>query len=169
MNSTEYLLKLIPWQFFGTLTWRSDRKSVESRAKNVDEFLRKWAAREQQRYTTELPAFIRWERGAIGDRLHCHFLLTGFRNPKAVSLDRCFRQKAIWTRHRGLCRIRLFAPSCLDRVCSYLNGNESTVSQGNNYEMRKSHFSERHCFNAAAWSYMQRVAGVEPFEAAHTT
>jgi hypothetical protein len=169
MNSTEYLLKLLNWQFFLNLSFsNSHLGSVSSRAQAVKVFLDQWARREQHSMS-ELPAFHRWERGETRGRPHYHGLLGGFTQAESVSLSRCFRERAIWKRHNGISVIRLFAESQRDSVCSYLTADAERTAAKNSYEMRKSHYAESSGFNWAAWKLLTRTCNVPQFAVARTT
>jgi len=65
-SATEWLLKLILWEFFCTLTWDSPaRNCVRKRRQQVTRWLRYWA-RTVGRQLDEVAFMIRWERGEIG-------------------------------------------------------------------------------------------------------
>src|ERR1700730_15216646 len=122
MKATEYLLKLMCWQWFGTLTWSDARLgSARSRDADVDEFLRQYAAREQDSLTG-LPLAVRWERGEQTQRPHCHFLLTGLPDPRSINRGMGYALSAIWNRHQGIARIRPWQLALRARVASYMGG-----------------------------------------------
>jgi hypothetical protein len=61
-STTEWLLKLIVWEFFCTLTWDSRARScVRKRRQDVTRWLRYWA-RTVGRQLDEVAFVIRWER-----------------------------------------------------------------------------------------------------------
>jgi hypothetical protein len=126
MTSTEYLLKLMVWRWFGTLTWSdSNLGSNRSREADVDEFLRQRAAHEHQSLS-EMPLAIRWERGEQTQRPHCHFLLTGFSDPKYVTRNEGRAWAAIWYSSRGLARVRPWVFALRAKVASYMGGRSQS-------------------------------------------
>jgi len=145
MTGLEYLLKLADWQIFGTLTWReSTLGTIRSRECDVSEYLQHWAAREHLSLT-EMPLVIRWERGEIGERPHCHFLLHGFPHLHQIDHHRRMNQMMIWARKFGLTKIRRFYSSLREEVAKYL-----TV-EPNSYEIGKFNSADRLVINEAAW------------------
>jgi hypothetical protein len=151
-TADEWQLKLIHWQYFGTLTWRQTKLgSCKSREHDVEEFLRRWATREERK-RDDLPSAIRWEKGEIGDRPHCHFLLAGF---QSASLNTAYRQRAIWKTHYGLCRIRLFLGSAhRNSSVLYTVKSDPDTDRANRYETRKYATADRVVINEAAWRLM---------------
>ena len=82
-SATEWMLKLILWEFFCTLTWssRRARSCVRKRRTHVTRWLQYWARTVHPEVADPLEqvAFvIRWERGEIGGLPHCHILISRF-------------------------------------------------------------------------------------------
>jgi hypothetical protein len=166
-SATEYQLKFIHWSFFGTLTWSGAQLgSVQSRETQVWEFLREWAAMLSVKLLA-LPIVIRWERGEIGDRPHCHFLMKA---PDRVNIGMCFFQMHRWNERYGFAKIRLYHP-LIDWARYTVKGLESASRDGSNankYELGKFDQADRLDINPAAWLAMSRAAGVK-FAPAHRT
>jgi hypothetical protein len=81
-SATAWLLKLIVWEFFCTLTWSSHARSCgRKRRTQVTCCLRYWARTVRPGVSDPLRrlAFVvRWERGEIGGLPHCHVLISRF-------------------------------------------------------------------------------------------
>ena len=107
-NADVYVLSKLRWQFFGSLTFRSERLPERVRTSMFFALIRK-AARDFRVYFPTLPWCLRLERGEINDRLHHHFLLTGLPE-SAASRATCFAMMRMWENklRGGYARIRLF-------------------------------------------------------------
>jgi hypothetical protein len=105
-----YVLSKLRWQFFGSLTFRTDRMPEQVRITMFFALIRK-AAKDFHVYFPALPWCLRLERGEIGQRLHQHFLLTGL-PATATGVATCFAMMRTWQNRLrgGHARIRLFDP-----------------------------------------------------------
>ncbi len=104
-----YTLAKLRWQFFGSLTFRSERMPERVRVTMFFALIRK-SARDFRAYFPALPWCLRLEHGEIGRRLHFHFLLTGLPQ-SAMCVATCFAMMRTWEKLRGGSpRIRLFDP-----------------------------------------------------------
>jgi len=105
-----YVLSKLHWQFFGSLTFRTERLPQRVRISMFFALMRK-AAKDFRVYFPGLPWCLRIERGDIGGRLHNHFLLTGLPD-NAVSVATCFAMMRTWsnTLRGGHAQIRIFDP-----------------------------------------------------------
>ena len=161
MNSTEYLLKLIDWQVFLTLTFSDNNmSSVYARERKVTKFLIALAKR-QQVERADLPTAIRWERGESTQRPHCHVLLTGLPKPPTIQL--CFVLMKDWEKRGGIARVRLWEGALRAQAAAYLtkgmDGEKPLIgeySSGNEYEIVKFHSADRLVLNEAVWTAIQR-------------
>lgn len=111
MESTDvYVLSKLRWQFFGSLTFRTERLPQRVRISMFFALMRK-AAKDFRVYFPGLPWCLRIERGEISGRLHNHFLLTGLPE-SAVCVATCFAMMRTWTKklHGGHAQIRIFDP-----------------------------------------------------------
>jgi hypothetical protein len=157
-SATEWLLKLIVWEFFCTLTWDSRARScVRKRRLHVTRWLRYWA-RTVGKQPDELAFVIRWERGEIGGLPHCHILISRFPEP-SLNPSTCFAMKNTWK--HGFAQVRLFNPYAEGDVARYLSkGRFSSAADcegANTYELRK--------FNRADWIYISPGTWAEMREA----
>lgn len=104
-----YTLGKLRWQFFGSLTFRSERMPERVRITMFFALVRK-SAKDFHVYFPALPWCLRLEHGEIGGRLHFHFLLMGLPE-SAVCVATCFAMMRTWESLRGGSpRIRLFDP-----------------------------------------------------------
>jgi hypothetical protein len=163
-SATEYQLKLLRWQFFGTVTWAAKTLgSVRSRETDLWEFFRNWAIRENTKLAL-LPIAVRWERGEIGGRPHAHFLMAGL-PAQSVSENSKWRQQRLWEVH-GIARIRLYDPfgdegDAMSYLCKKSEHARRHVSNANRYELMKYSHADRLVITRAAWDEMCRVVGAE--------
>src|SRR6266481_4403628 len=102
-SATEWLLKLIVWEFFCTLIWNSRARSCgRKRRTHVTRWLRYWARTVRPAVADPLGhlAFvIRWERGEIGGLPHCHILISRFPE-RSINPSTCFAMEHMETRNR---------------------------------------------------------------------
>jgi hypothetical protein len=104
-----YTLAKLRWQFFGSLTFRTERLPERIRMSMCFALMRK-VAKDFGTYFPNLPWCLRLERGEIGGRLHNHFLLGGL-PASAGSSATCFAMMRTWEKLRGgHPRIRVFDP-----------------------------------------------------------
>lgn len=163
-SATEYQLKLLRWQFFGTVTWAAATLgSVRSRENDLWSFFRDWAIREGCKLA-QLPIAVRWEIGEIGGRPHAHFLLAGLR-PRSASENTRWRQQRLWEKH-GIARLRLYNPlqdqgDAIAYVCKKSEYAQTHLSRANDYELKKFSYSDRLVISRGAWREMCRVTGAE--------
>jgi hypothetical protein len=151
-TALEWQLKLIPWDFFATLTWDEiEATTVSSRRHHVNAWLDRWAAHICTLKSSHIAWVTRWERGELGDRPHCHLLIS--RVPRRhISITTAFRMSGMWMHKypcecndgsteicgRGIARVRLYDPSA-GGVSYMLKGKfGSEWAQGANvYELKK--------------------------------
>jgi len=105
-----YVLSKLRWQFFGSLTFRTERMPERVRVTTFFALMRK-VAKDFHIYFPGVPWCLRLERGEITNRLHHHFLLTGL-PPSAISVATCFAMMRTWENklRGGHARVRLFDP-----------------------------------------------------------
>jgi hypothetical protein len=151
-SSLEWQLKLIRWDFFATLTWDDiESTTVSSRRNQVARWMDKWCARVCGLKSQHIAWVTRWERGELGDRPHCHLLIS--RVPiRHISLTTCFRLKGMWE-HKypcacenghteccgiGIAQVRLYDPRAGGESYMAKGKFTSEWAQGANaYELRK--------------------------------
>ena len=154
-SATEWLLKLIVWEFFCTFTWSSrERSCARKRRTHVTRWLRYWARTVRPGVADplgQLAFVIRWERGEIGGLPHCHILISRFPE-RSINPSTCFAMKNTWK--HGISQIRLYDPYAPGDVSKYLSkGRFSSAADcegANTYELRK--------FNRADWLYISSGA-----------
>ena len=105
-----YVLSKLRWQFFGSLTFRTERMPERVGLTMFFGLMRK-VAKDFHLYFPGLPWCLRLERGEIGQRLHHHFLLAGLQE-NAACVATCFAMIRSWQNklRGGHARIRLFDP-----------------------------------------------------------
>jgi hypothetical protein len=105
-----YVLSKLRWQFFGSLTFRTERLPERIRTSMFFAVIRK-VAKDFRVYFPALPWCLRLERCEINQRLHHHFLLTGLPE-SAACVATCFAMMRSWENklRGGHARIRLFDP-----------------------------------------------------------
>lgn len=94
-----YVLRQIQWQYFVTLTFRSDRLSERSRVYLLFAWLRDVAATDPKIHFKGLLWVARFERGR-GSRGHYHVLLAG-KPARAVTPAVCGDFEAAWRTRAG--------------------------------------------------------------------
>lgn len=142
MTSWEWQIMLLAeqWQFFVTLTW-ANLGTRWKRRHQVRNWLRQWASR-RGTCETQLPYVLRWERGELGDRPHCHLFLGGLVLAKDY-VQECYRAQHAWK--AGIAEVRLFDPARALGGAAYVAGNTRNkrkfsapyASGANLYEIRK--------------------------------
>src|SRR5882672_9503613 len=98
-SATEWLLKLIVWEFFCTFTWSSrERSCARKRRTHVTRWLRYWGRTVRPGVAGplgQLAFVIRWERGEIGGLPHCHILISRFPE-RSINPSTCFAMVNTW-------------------------------------------------------------------------
>lgn len=100
-NPDVYQLTRIRWQFFGTLTFRSERLPEQIRRSMWIALCRKTSS-DFGLYFPNLLWCLRQERGEMTDRRHFHYLLGGIPE-SAVTIQTCFSQRYFWQRFLQEC------------------------------------------------------------------
>jgi hypothetical protein len=128
-SATEWLLKLIVWELFCTLTWSSQARSCgRKRRAHVTRWLRYWGRTVRPSVTDpleQLAFVIRWERGEIGGLPHCHILISRFLE-RSINPSTCFAMKNTWK--HGIAQVRLYDPYAPGDVSRYLSKGPFLVS-----------------------------------------
>jgi hypothetical protein len=137
MNPEIYALSLIDWQFFASLTFKSERLSEAVRLRMFFALLRRQADHLGVHFKQTIWC-LRTERGEATGRLHYHALIAGF--PKHVlTTATCFSFMRIWEQlGGGMARVTLYSPR-LDGVGYVLKGGDEEYRRagGDFYETRK--------------------------------
>ena len=170
-TSLEWQLKLIRWDFFATLTWEDvEHTTPHSRRNHVSRWLEGWAAQICGLKLNRIAWATRWERGEIGDRPHCHLLIS--RVPvRFINLTMCFQLTDRWIHKKhctclrkweqhcnhGLAQVRLYDPTAGGEA--YMTKGKFTRewAQGaNSYELKKfsSHDLDALYISPRAWQEM---------------
>jgi hypothetical protein len=137
MNPEIYALSLIEWQWFATLTFKSERLTEAVRLKMFFALMRKQA----DNFGVHFPETIwclRSEAGEATGRKHLHALIAGFPE-HARTTATCFAWMRIWEGlNGGMARVSLYSPS-LDGVGYVLKGGEEIYQRagGDYYETQK--------------------------------
>jgi hypothetical protein len=152
-TSLEWQLKLIPWDFFATLTWdKIEATTLSSRTNHVNAWLDRWAAHICGLKSRHIAWVTRWERGELGDRPHCHLLIS--RVPRRfITINTTYWMRAMWqhkhpcvcdnaaieTCGRGLGQVRLYDASGggISYMCKGKLGGDWSYSGANAYELKK--------------------------------
>jgi hypothetical protein len=104
-----HILSKIDWQFFGTLTFKSERLPERVRLALYFALLRRVAA-EFRVHFPRLLWCLRQEQGEQFGRRHFHYLLAGL-PASGVSKTTCFFQMSIWEKlGGGMARVSEFDP-----------------------------------------------------------
>lgn len=102
-----YQLGRVEWQFFGTLTWKSERLPERVRVSMFFALLRRLAGWHRVHFRFVVWA-LRLEKGEISGRNHFHFLMTSL-PAFAVCEATAFAMMAQWEAlGGGMARIRIF-------------------------------------------------------------
>jgi hypothetical protein len=137
MNPEIYALSLIEWQFFASLTFKSEKLTEAVRIKMFFALMR----RQADNFGVHFPKTIwclRTERGEATARIHHHALIAGFPQ-HAQTKDTCFAFMKIWEQlGGGMARVTLYSSS-LDGVGYILKNGEAELQRagGDFYETRK--------------------------------
>lgn len=121
-----YVLGRVQWQYFVTLTFLRAGHTRTERLRMILAWLR-WTAKLSRTRFEGLKWCIRWERGELFQRMHCHALIAGV--PFAyVNTTSLVRQGWAWGKvGGGLPDVRLYNPTLresagLEYVLSGLSG-----------------------------------------------
>ena len=151
-TALEWQLKLIRWDFFATLTWDDvESTTARSRMDQVNRWLQFCASRLTLKREA-LSYVVRWERGELGDRPHCHLLIS--RIPwRHINLNTCFTWRHYWMHrkectcekpqeqhcNRGLAQVRLYEPggSSLEAYITKGKFGSNWAQRANAYELSK--------------------------------
>ena len=137
MNPEIYALSLVEWQFFASLTFKSEKLTDAVRIKMFFALMR----RQADHFGVYFPRTIwclRTERGEATGRLHQHALIAGFPQ-HARTTPTCFAFMKLWEQlGGGMARVTLYSPR-LDGVGYVLKGCEEEYKRagGDFYETRK--------------------------------
>jgi hypothetical protein len=137
MNPEIYALSLIEWQFFASLTFKSEKLTEAARIKLFFAVLRRQAEHFGVHFK-RLIWCLRTERGEATGRLHYHALIAGFPQ-HARTVATCFSFMRIWEQlGGGMARVTVYSPR-LDGVGYVLKGGEAEYRRagGDYYETRK--------------------------------
>ena len=137
MNPEIYALSLIDWQFFASLTFKSEKLTEAVRIKMFFALMRRQADNFGVHFSKTIWC-LRTERGEATARIHHHALIAGF--PQyACRTATCFAFMKIWEQlGGGMARVTRYSPR-LDGVGYVLKGCEAEMKRagGDYYETRK--------------------------------
>ena len=137
MNPEIYAVSLIEWQFFASLTFKSERLTDRVRLKMFFALMRRQAANFGVHFKKTIWC-LRTERGESTGRIHYHALIAGFPQ-HARTPATCFSFMRIWEQlNGGMARVSVYSP-LLDGVGYVLKGCEAEYQRagGDFYETRK--------------------------------
>lgn len=137
MNPEIYALSLIHWQFFATLTFKSEKLADAVRIKMFFALMREQADNFGVHFQNTIWC-LRTEAGEATGRLHLHALIAGFPE-HACKTATCFAWMKIWeSLNGGIARVTLYSP-LLDGVGYVLKGCEAQYQRagGDFYEAQK--------------------------------
>ena len=137
MNPEIFALSLIEWQFFASLTFKSEKLTEAVRIKLFFALLRRQAEHFGVHFK-RLIWCLRTERGEATGRIHLHALIAGFPQ-HARTPATCFSCMRIWEGlGGGMARVTVYSPR-LDGVGYVLKGAEAEYRRagGDHYETRK--------------------------------
>ncbi len=124
------------WQFFGSMTYRSEKQMAERVRRDMQVRLLRRLAELGQCHWKAMPWVIREELGEATGRLHWHFLLGGLQ-PWAVRDSTCLFAMGFWEGlGGGMARIRTYSTglSAVEYICK---GLDSGGGGANRYELGK--------------------------------
>jgi hypothetical protein len=168
-SATEWLLKLIVWEFFCTLTWESRRvrSCARKRQTHVTRWLRYWARTVRPSVAdplSQLAFVIRWERGEIGGLPHCHILISRFPE-RSINPSTCFAMKNTWK--HGISQVRLYDPYGPGDLSKYLSkgrfSSAADCGSANTYELGKFDRADWLYISPGAWAEMREARTVDIF------
>ena len=137
MNPEIYALSLIDWQFFASLTFKSEKLTEAVRIKMFFALMRRQADNFGVHFSKTIWC-LRTERGEATARIHHHALIAGFPQ-HARTKATCFAFMKIWEQlGGGMARVTRYSPR-LDGVGYVLKGCEAEMKRagGDYYETRK--------------------------------
>jgi len=137
MNPEIYALSLIEWQFFASLTFKSEKLTEAVRIKMFFALMRRQADNFGVHFK-KIIWCLRTESGEATGRIHHHALIAGFPQ-HARTKATCFAFMKIWEQlGGGMARVTLYSP-LLDDVGYVLKGGEAELKRagGDFYETRK--------------------------------
>lgn len=137
MNPEIYALSLIKWQFFASLTFKSEKLTDAVRVKMFFALMREQADNFGVHFKKTIWC-LRTESGEATGRIHHHALIAGF-PPHARTAASCFAFMKIWEQlGGGMARVHVYSP-LLDGVGYVLKGCEAKWKRagGDFYETRK--------------------------------
>jgi hypothetical protein len=137
MNPEVYALSLIEWQFFASLTFKSERLTDAVRIKMFFALMRRQAENFRVHFK-KIIWCLRTESGGATGRIHHHALIAGFPQ-HARTKATCFAFMKIWEQlGGGMARVTLYSP-LLDGVGYVLKRGEAELKRagGDFYEIRK--------------------------------
>ena len=133
------------WQFFVSPTF-AELGTHFGRVHRVENWLRRIAANYGHTTKRELIYVVRWERGEVGGRPHCHLFLGGMKRvSNFISMSWILMHD--WRKQHGHCDVRVFDRGHLNKSASYVGGDIDW--EKNRYEIGKFsrayqvHFSKR--------------------------
>jgi hypothetical protein len=134
-------LRLIDWQFFGTLTFTSERLPERVRLSLYFALMRK-VGKQFRVFFPSLLWCLRMEQGEMTARRHFHYLLAGLPR-QVVNPASCFFQMQTWEKvGGGMARVHRF-DSRLNGAGYILKCLGETTDPGDSYESAK--FGGGHC------------------------
>jgi len=105
-----HTLSTVDWQFFGSLTFRSERHSERVRLAMWFALARRLAKWNRVHFLNLLWC-LRMEKGEIGGRKHFHCLISGLPEG-SVNVATCFSIMRQWERFGGgMARVRIYNPA----------------------------------------------------------
>ena len=144
-------LRLIDWQFFGTLTFKSERLPERVRLSAYFALMRT-VAKQFRVFFPHLLWCLRQEDGESTGRRHFHYLLAGLPR-QVVKIATCFYQMSTWEQvGGGMARVHRFDPrlngagyilKCLGETADAGDLYESAKFGGGHCQLMLSHAAER--------------------------
>ena len=137
MNPEIYALSLIEWQWFATLTFKSEKLADAVRIKMFFALMRKQADNFGVHFKQTIWC-VRQEAGEATGRLHLHTLIAGFPQHACTTATN-FAWMRIWEGlNGGMARVSLYSSS-LDGVGYVLKGCDAELQRagGDFYETQK--------------------------------
>ena len=137
MNPELYALSLVEWQFFASLTFKSERLSDAVRTRMFFALMRRQADNFGLHFHKTIWC-LRTESGESTGRIHHHALIAGFPE-HSLTKATCISFMKIWEQlGGGMARVSLYSPP-LDGVGYVLKGGDEEYRRagGDFYETRK--------------------------------